>query len=93
MSPLETGLVAVSTGLFAAIITGAGVYVKLGRQILTREDHDKECNKATGPMRDDIADIKKTVRRLEDKHDDSSKDLSNKLHQILLKLRTNGGAK
>ncbi len=86
MSPTETGLVALCTGLLAAIITGAGVYVKLGRQVLTRDEHEKECNKTLDPIRKDIADINKTTRRIEDKGDDSTKDLSDKLQEILFKL-------
>lgn len=92
MTPTETGLIAISTGLLAALITGAGVYVKLGRQVLTRAEHDKECRKATEPLREDISDIKKTCRRIEDKNDDSTKDLSNDLKKILFELaKMNGG--
>jgi hypothetical protein len=95
VSPTETGLVALSTGLLAAIITGAGVYVKLGRQVLTRDEHEKECDKTLGPIRKDIDTISKTTRRIEDKGDDSTKDLSDKLQEILIQLgalsKLNGG--
>ena len=86
MTVLETILAAVATGFFGALVTGAGVYLKLGRSVLTREDHDKECEKNMSPVREDIAEIKATTRRLEDKQDDSSKDLGDKMQKILLEL-------
>lgn len=91
MTPLETGLIAVSTGFLAALITGAGVYVKLGRQILTRDDHERECAKTLDPVRKDITEIKQSCRRLEDKQDDNTKDLGSKIQKVLLLLAKMNG--
>jgi uncharacterized protein HemX len=88
MTALETGLALAVAALLAALLAGAGIYVKLTPKVLMREEHDKVCERNTEPFRRDIKaltkdaeDIKATVRRLEDKHDQNAKHLSDKQDQ------------
>ncbi len=76
MTPVEWGAIG---GVTVTFLTGAGIFVKLARNVMTRPEHEKECKKTLDPVR-------------EDKHDESTKDLSNKIHDVLLLLRKmNGG--
>jgi hypothetical protein len=88
MTPLEIVLIG---GLFSALLGGGTLYLKLGRSILTRQEHEKECEKARKPLRDDITETKLTCRRIEDKLDESSKNLGNKLHDVLMGIRKMNG--
>jgi hypothetical protein len=98
MTPLETGLGLATAALLAALLAGAGVYVKVGRKLLTKEEHEKECERNTLPfdrdikvLHKDVEDIKGTCRRMEDKQEDSTRDLREKLDKIFLELlRVNG---
>lgn len=92
MTALETGLIAASSSLAAALAAGLGLYLKIIGRVLSREDHDKACDKTLGPIRDDISKIEKTCRRLEDKSDDATKSMGEKLEAIRLQLaKMNGG--
>lgn len=86
MSGLEAVLLGTASGFLAALVAGAAAYVKLARSVMTRVEHDKECDRRMKPVRDDITDIKKTVDKLSEKQDSSTQDLTKQLQQIMLEL-------
>ena len=58
MTP-EAIMAIVGATLFGALISGAGLYLKLGRTVLTRVEHREECTRTIRePLTKNIAEIK-----------------------------------
>ncbi len=88
---MEPGLVGAVAGFVAAIIP-----IMIGyRSILTKTEHDAECDRRTKPTNDRIdelkSDVNKRMDRLADKQDESTRDLTKQIQEVLRQIKLNGG--